>query len=266
MAEEPPPSLPRATASGSNPRLPPEIRGQITDYLNPRIVALAAELVGHILSPKPEELVCHARVWSSVFKPGIDSMEVLNDAAKYSRDGPPAADLVLVGSDLESLYYAKKRPSGSHLLLQAVSRLGEVMIPDIIKLSRHLRPYRNIGNNIMFIESSNIYLHCTHTLKAPDLWKFGVRQTCILYNKKDLHLRTAGIDLQPGEVFVWRPKYSVEPGFICKIPFKYCDSVPYIVTLEGIIPSPMEEFVKDIHQYLLRIQINDLSSTPIIFS
>lgn len=169
--------------------LPLELQWEISDMLPHRWAAFS----GLPMSPKKHRAVAHARVWESIFKPSVaeDYEQVCQLISKNNE--LKAGELLLIGSDLQYLYFPKKQKCRDklgrslHLLLMLVvgkdaATTLSVRKEDLERMNIFrkytLLPYKAILTGIHLMEL-DITLHF-EDIGMPELLRLGVHRSMAL--------------------------------------------------------------------------------------
>ena len=218
-------------------RIPPEIGLQITRLLPARSLSLSRLARWRLpFHTREQNAISHDRVWGSIFKPDLEPEVVCNaiGAAQYAasrsqfRDAANdlgISDLVLIGSDVQYLYHAKKSSRPLHLLLSTVcckhksARLLEIGISELENLSVfRAYTYTHHGTNVTSIHLTefNIVLHLSD-IACSDLLRLGVHSSLALSYHGCIALRE--VKLRYTDTQVSNSAGDFVLGYFCEIPF-----------------------------------------------
>lgn len=172
--------------------LPPEIRLQVTDLLDPPSAARAALAGSWILSCTKKNEIDRARPWGTIFKPDTNWGDLL---AIFSRSGFTIQDILLIGTDIKYIRRGGQRPKDRDILHIALVVLGEQQDELLYPrgLLANLRDHTTIPRGV-YIPKFNIAVHFAtpptfRSLEGPslqlrldlqELWNIGQKRTQIL--------------------------------------------------------------------------------------
>lgn len=192
----------------------------------------------------------HARVWGSIFIPGLIPDDICNKMKemswnRYIQD----LDLILIGSGLEYLYEGKKAPHPIHLVMLGMNNTSQECFHLSGDTTKLFRQHETFPGGIKIMDS-NIVLHFD-LITIPTLWKLGVQQTCVLSYKSSKELDKVDMSYSLDEV---PSGGGSQLGYRCEVPVHFGTRPGKRFEITGGPPESIETFLREVSQQFLGIK------------
>ena len=223
--------------------LPVELQVQITDYLDPRSAGISRLHLRWQLSRGMQQRMCQPRVWGSIFQPSISLVNVLSELRRCCVEYRSACDLLLLGMDLDYLYFAKTKPEPQAVTLTLLVFVGGRFKACPTSICKYLRPsvyQESSASGVKAVQlrptgqyrqklQDHILLQLSPRMETNRLHCIGKEKTLALSLSND-ELHTISIDCECGPI----PSCSYT-GLVWEWGYRYQIQMCGIsVTLEGL--------------------------------